>query len=130
MKVASDSGSIVSFLLNKVSNLEATNRVLAENGGVMRALLTVQDTKMDNILSLLQEKCTPLRTQKRSLSSQSSKEMEESSISCTSSSSSSSLSSPDETVQKRLCQGAAVTMPQFAPQSPCHNTYDSITQHL
>ena len=44
IKVATDSGSILGFLLTKVSDLEATNKELVENGKVLNFVIMTQDS--------------------------------------------------------------------------------------
>ena len=66
VKYATDNGNIVSYLLSKVSDLEASNKTLVDGSDALQAVIIVQDSKIDAILGLLQEKSTPMRQSKRS----------------------------------------------------------------
>lgn len=108
IKVATDSGSIVSFLLTKVSDLEATNKVLVENGKVLNSVIMAQDTKIDMILDYIQDRHSPSKASKRARTdvspektSQITKEINETAASEMLSSSSMS------TVTESLCQASA-----------------------
>ena len=66
MKYATDKGNIVSYLLSKVSDLEASNKTLVNGSNALQAVILAQNSKIDAILGLLQEKSTPMRQSKRS----------------------------------------------------------------
>ena len=66
VKYATDNGNIVSYLLSKVSDLEASNKTLVNGSNALQAVILAQDSKIDAILGLLQEKSTPMRQSKRS----------------------------------------------------------------
>ena len=66
VKVATDNGNIVSYMLSKVSDLEASNKALVDGSNALKAIIIAQDSKIDTILGLLQERATPMRQTKRS----------------------------------------------------------------
>ena len=66
VKYAIDNGNIVSYLLSKVSDLEASNKTLVDGSNALQAVILAQDSKIDATLGPLQEKSTPMRQSKRS----------------------------------------------------------------
>ena len=66
VKVATDSGNIVSYMLSKVSGLEASSKALVDGNNALRAIIIAQDSKIDTIMGLLRERGTPTRQIKRS----------------------------------------------------------------
>lgn len=66
VKYANDHCNIVSYLLSKVSDLEASNKTLVDGSNALQAVMIAQDSKIDALLGLLQEKSTPMRQSKRS----------------------------------------------------------------
>jgi hypothetical protein len=61
VKVATDNGNIVSYMLSKVSDLEASSKALVDGNNALRAIIIAQDSKIDKIMGLLQERGTPTR---------------------------------------------------------------------
>ena len=66
VKVATDNGNILSYMLSNVFELEASNKALVDCSNALEAIIIAQDSKTYTIMGLLQERGTLMRQIKRS----------------------------------------------------------------